>query len=122
MIRHGPHPSPAPLPDCTYETGIGQAHRYAKAIYEAEGSDEKPLPHLYVKTTKRIVTNESADIVQMLFAYGAKLGGNGLDLHPAALRPEVDALITSICIAINNGAYKAGFSSDQYVYAAPFET
>ena len=42
-------------------------------------------------------------------------------LASAAVRAEIDTLNEQIYVGINNGAYKAGFSSDQAVYAAAFE-
>ncbi|WP_375281867.1 glutathione S-transferase C-terminal domain-containing protein [Pseudooctadecabacter sp.] len=108
------------LPECTPETATGQGHRHAKTLYEAEGSDEKSLPILYDKTAQRIVTNESAEIVRMFGAHSAELGGTGIDIYPETLRDDIDALNDVIYVAINNGAYKAGFSSDQTVYAKAF--
>jgi putative glutathione S-transferase len=51
--------------------------------------------------------------------------GQRPDLYPSgeenqALRDEIDQLNTQIYANINNGAYKAGFSSDQAVYAAAY--
>jgi putative glutathione S-transferase len=120
----------ATLPECTYETATGQNFRLARQIYQAEGSPESSVPILYDKKTKRIVTNESADIIRMLNAQASALGSTVADslrpdLYPAgdeadALRQEVDALNADIYVGINNGAYKAGFSSDQAIYAAAF--
>jgi putative glutathione S-transferase len=120
----------ATLPECTYETATGQNFRLARQIYQAEGSPEASVPILYDKKTKRIVTNESADIIRMLNAQASALGstvadGQRPDLYPAgdeadALRQEIDALNADIYVGINNGAYKAGFSSDQAIYAAAF--
>jgi len=117
----------APLPECTLETGTGENYRLVKQIYAAEGSDEGSVPVLYDKKTKRIVNNESAEILRMLNqqaqALGSPLTGDTLpDLYPrdAAKRTEIDALNTEIYTDINNGAYKAGFSADQAVYAAAF--
>lgn len=111
----------APLPECTPETGTGRGHRLAVEIYRAEGSSERSLPILYDKEAGRIVSNESADILRMLNAHAAALGGSGsVDLHPPPLRDGIDRLNARIYAAINNGAYKAGFSSDQSVYAEAF--
>jgi len=46
-----------------------------------------------------------------------------LDLYPSgdALQGEINILNNEIYTSINNGAYKAGFSSDQAVYAAAFK-
>jgi len=111
------------LAECTHETGTGQGFGLVRDIYAQEGSDEKSVPVLYDKQTGRIVSNESAEIVRMLSAQAVGLGATRpMDLYPAALKGEIDALNTHIYTAINNGAYKAGFSSDQAVYAAAYRT
>jgi putative glutathione S-transferase len=119
------------LPECTYETASGKNLRLAKQIYEAEGSVEASVPILYDKKSKRIVANESAEIIRMLnvqaHALGSTIAGDQRqDLYPSGdenleLRQEIDALNDQIYVGINNGAYKAGFSSDQAVYAAAFK-
>ena len=121
----------ATLPECTSETATGQSYRLVKQIYEAEGSPEASVPILYDKRTKQIVANESAEIIRMLNAQAGALGSTivdaeRFDLYPAgpvneAVRAEIDTLNEQIYVGINNGAYKAGFSSDQAVYAAAFE-
>jgi len=118
----------APLPECTAETGTGRGLRIVSDIYRAEGSDERSLPILYDKRAGRIVNNESAEIIRMLYRAAPALGSTVPDaarpvLYPdePAERGEIDALNDLIYGAINNGAYKAGFSSDQAVYAAAFE-
>lgn len=118
------------LPECTSETATGQGLRLASQIYALEGSSEASVPILYDKKTKRIVANESAEIIRMLNERAKALGSNivddrRVDLYPAgdenaALRAEIDTLNDQIYAGINNGAYKAGFSSDQAVYAAAF--
>ncbi|MEM9714922.1 MAG: glutathione S-transferase C-terminal domain-containing protein [Pseudomonadota bacterium] len=111
----------ATLPECTLETGTGDALRLAKQIYQREGSDEQSLPVLFDKQTQRIVSNESAEIIRMLSDHAAAFRGYDMDLYPEPLRPQIDQLNDVIYRTINNGAYKAGFSSDQAVYAAAFE-
>ena len=115
----------APLSECTLETATGQAYRLVKEIYMAEGSTEQSVPILYDKKTKRIVNNESAEIIRMLDAYAIKLGSSVNEPHSLypqdeVLRKEIDDLNEKIYTHINNGAYKAGFSSDQRVYATAF--
>lgn len=118
----------APLPECTAETGTGKALRLARQIYRAEGSDEQSVPILYDKIAGRIVNNESAEIIRMLDAQAEPLGSNiatedRLRLFPEveALRQDIHELNDLIYTTINNGAYKAGFSSDQKVYEAAFD-
>ncbi len=119
----------APLPECTRETATGRGLRLARDIYAAEGSAERSLPILFDKQSQRIVSNESAEIIRMLNAnaadLGARAGNDTPDLYPAGeadapLRTEIDRLNDLIYVTINNGAYKAGFSADQQVYAKAF--
>jgi glutathionyl-hydroquinone reductase len=120
----------ARLPECTAETATGRNFRLVRQIYEEEGSNESSLPILYDRKSKRIVANESADIVRMLNIQADLLGSSLAspvrpDLYPSGadrvqLRYEIDALNELIYININNGAYKAGFSSSQNVYAKAF--
>lgn len=118
------------LPECTLETATDKQFRLVKQIYEAEGSNEASVPILYDKKTKRIVTNESAEIIRMLSQHAAALGSEMSDedrpnLYPddennLQLRANIDSLNEQIYTNINNGAYKAGFSSNQAVYAEAF--
>ncbi|NVO56871.1 glutathione S-transferase C-terminal domain-containing protein [Rhodobacteraceae bacterium B1Z28] len=117
----------ATLPECTGETGTGRGLRLAKEIYRAEGSEEQSLPILYDKITSRIVNNESAEIIRMLDVAADALGSTipaaeRVRLYPDddKLRQQLHDLNDLIYTAINNGAYKAGFSSDQKIYATAF--
>lgn len=117
----------AALPECTAETGSGRDLRLAVDIYAAEGSEERSLPILYDKREGRIVNNESAEILRMLGHHAAALGSSLAHdaipvLYPAELADEIDDLNGEIYTAINNGAYKAGFSSRQDIYAEAFAT
>ncbi|MEM7472287.1 MAG: glutathione S-transferase C-terminal domain-containing protein [Pseudomonadota bacterium] len=115
------------LEECTTETGTGAGLRLAKEIYQREGSDEQSVPILYDKVQRRIVNNESAEIVRMLDT-NAEMLGSKIATRPKLvptdleLRSVVSTLNERIYVAINNGAYKAGFSSDQAIYAQAFET
>ncbi|MFY0660330.1 MAG: glutathione S-transferase C-terminal domain-containing protein [Shimia sp.] len=116
------------LAECTDETGTGLGLRLAKQIYQREGSDEQSVPILYDKLAGRIVNNESAEILRMLDRHAAALGSTISEEARVQLVPQdadvlslVEALNERIYVAINNGAYKAGFSSDQSVYAQAFE-
>ncbi|MDJ0612705.1 MAG: glutathione S-transferase C-terminal domain-containing protein [Rhizobiaceae bacterium] len=116
-----------PFPECTVETGTGKGLRLTKEIYGLEGSSEQSVPILYDKKSKRIVNNESAEIIRMLNEHASELGSTLSDkerpnFYPVDpdMRDEIDRLNELIYTAINNGAYKAGFSSDQAIYAAAF--
>lgn len=111
------------LPECTTETGTGNSFRLAKEIYAAEGGTEQSVPILYDKREKRIVNNESAEIIRMLDSHANALGSTTFNtrLYPENLQGDIDTLNDLIYTTINNGAYKAGFSSDQAVYAKAFD-
>jgi len=118
------------LPECTAETATGKRYRLTKQVYQADGSEENSVPILYDRKTKRIVANESAEIIRMLNRQAGPLGSkladaDRPDLYPAGdgdahLRDEIDKVNDQVYVNINNGAYKAGFSSSQEVYAAAF--
>lgn len=115
------------LPECTKETATGANLRLAVEIYRLEHSSEKSLPILYDKKQNRIVNNESAEIIRMLNEHSGQLGSeidasNRPNLYPEneVLRAEIDEINEMIYVAINNGAYKAGFSSDQSIYHTAF--
>ncbi|CAM9833960.1 unnamed protein product [Ectocarpus sp. 4 AP-2014] len=85
-------------------------------------------PVVVDRKAKKIVTNESSHIVRMLNdmalaekgTVGARLGaGNGVvgvDLCPASLEKEIDEMNDFVYEKINNGVYRAGFSTSQAAY------
>ncbi|WP_428674534.1 glutathione S-transferase family protein [Roseibium sp.] len=103
------------------------------------GADEEPLfgvrhmHQLYTRVDKRftgratvpvlwdmkqglIVNNESADILRMFNSAFQALVPSDLDLYPAGLAGEIDALNARLYDKLNNGVYKAGFASSQEAY------
>ena len=80
------------------------------------------VPVLWDREEERIVNNESADVLRMLNEWSDA----GPDLYPAQLRDEIDEIEALIYDTVNNGVYKAGFSTSQRVYErevrALFET
>ena len=44
------------------------------------------------------------------------MGQPGVDLYPAALRPEIDALNERVYATVNNGVYRCGFATTQEAY------
>jgi len=82
------------------------------------------VPVLWNAKSKRIVNNESSDIIRMM-ASGDSLGGLGtgakLDLYPLALRGEIDEVNLRVYDTINNGVYNAGFARRQDSYERAFK-
>jgi glutathionyl-hydroquinone reductase len=80
------------------------------------------VPILWDKVTGRIVSNNDDDMMRMLeSAFDAFAGKNDLDFYPEAHASEIDALNAEIYTSVNNGVYRAGFATDQAVYAAAAE-
>jgi len=79
------------------------------------------VPVLWDKQQNRIVNNESAEIIRMFNSAFDDLTGNDLDLYPAPLRGEIDALNERIYPAVNNGVYRAGFATSQKAYEEAFD-
>lgn len=98
-------------------------------LYDSFNSKESSLPLLIDNKQKKIVSNESADIVKMLNKYSKQLQNknsnknkkNSINLYPKHLEGEIEILNTFIYNNINNGAYKAGFTSNQESYEKNFD-
>ncbi|HEU4977216.1 MAG TPA: glutathione S-transferase family protein [Baekduia sp.] len=75
------------------------------------------VPVLWDTQERRIVNNESADIIRMLNRWS----DHGPDLYPADLRPAIDELNERIYHCVNNGVYRAGFATTQEAYEEAFD-
>jgi putative glutathione S-transferase len=77
------------------------------------------VPVLWDASERRIVNNESSEIIRM-FAEAGSLGGlgsaGGLDLRPPELSEEIDAINERVYETVNNGVYRAGFARSQGAY------
>jgi len=74
------------------------------------------VPVLWDMETGQIVSNESADILRMLHTVFAPMAEHPVELCPEASRAEIDALNEQIYDTVNDGVYKAGFSTAQAIY------
>ncbi|KAK8191947.1 glutathione S-transferase [Phyllosticta capitalensis] len=79
------------------------------------------VPTLYDTVAKRIVSNESSEIIRMLYTeFDALLPADrrapSIDLYPEALRKDIDEANTWMYDEINNGVYKSGFATTQEAY------
>ncbi|HZU82852.1 MAG TPA: glutathione S-transferase family protein [Polyangiaceae bacterium] len=75
------------------------------------------VPVLFDAVERRVVNNESADIVRMLNAWSDE----GPDLYPEPLRAEIDAVNERVYAGLNDGVYRAGFAAGQEAYDAAVE-
>ena len=106
------------FPECTTDTVGGK--KYIVDIYAESGLEQKSVPILYDKLQRRVVNNESAEIMRMFETVMLPHAKRPVQLYPASLQKEIDEANTWIYTDINNGAYKAGFSSNQDVYETAF--
>ena len=79
------------------------------------------MPTLWDKKTKRIVNNESSEIIRMFDSEFNAITGDRTDLYPAALRAEIDAVNERVYHNVNNGVYRAGFAKSQSAYEEAYD-
>ena len=84
------------------------------------------VPVLWDSLTRRIVSNESSEIIRMFNSAFDGLTGNNQDFWPQDMRQSIQAVNDRIYDCVNNGVHRAGFASDQRAYddavGALFET
>lgn len=101
---------PDPLHGWTY---LSEGYRQTDPAFDGRVT----VPVLWDTHTDTAVNNESSEIIRMLgSAFDAVADNPELDLYPAALRSEIDALNDRIYAEINNGVYRAGFATTQSAY------
>ncbi|WP_431024046.1 glutathione S-transferase family protein [Halomonas sp. H5] len=91
-------------------------HRELYTLTDSHYTGRVTVPVLWDKQERRIVNNESADLLRIFNDAFDMLTGNDLDLYPADLREIIDAINNDVYEHINNGVYKTGFATDQAVY------
>lgn len=103
------------FPECTKNTAGDE--QYVVDIYAKSGiMDQKSVPILFDKKQMKVVSNESSEMMRMFETVMLPLAKSQVDLYPEGARERIDEVNTWIYSDINNGAYKAGFSSNQDVY------
>jgi glutathionyl-hydroquinone reductase len=103
--------------------GVGR-FRHHYRLYTASDptyTGKVSVPVLWDKQEKRIVNNESADIIRMFNSAFDHLTGNTLDFYPEPLRAEIDAWNDRIYADVNNGVYRCGFAKSQAAYDTAFD-
>jgi putative glutathione S-transferase len=98
--------------------------RYLHQAYTASDPNytgKVTVPTLWDKKTKRIVNNESSEIIRMLNSEFRGVGADGTDYYPASLRPEIDRINDLVYATVNNGVYRCGFARTQAAYEAAYD-
>src|SRR5262249_45581926 len=87
----------------------------------ADYTGRATVPVLWDRKTRTIVNNESSEIIRMLNSAFDAYGDATLDLYPAALRGEIDAINAIVYDAVNNGVYRCGMAKSQAAYEESFK-
>ncbi len=112
----------ARFPECGPDTVNG--FHYLHEAYSAADpayTGKVTVPTLWDKKTRKIVNNESSEIIRMLNSAFVGVAGNARDFYPMELRPEIDALNERIYATVNNGAYRCGFAKSQAAYEEAYD-
>jgi glutathionyl-hydroquinone reductase len=111
----------ADFPDCTPDTVNG--FRYLHQAYTASDphyTGKVTVPTLWDRKTRRIVNNESPDIIRLLNSEFKGIA-NDADFYPAPLRTEIDRINELVYANVNNGVYRCGFARSQAAYDAAYD-
>ncbi|MFT4132555.1 glutathione S-transferase family protein [Labrys sp. (in: a-proteobacteria)] len=106
-------PGPGVVPDSV--NGATRLHQLY-TLGDPRATTRVTVPVLWDKQTRRIVSNESAEIIRMFNSAFDGIGARAGDFYPGELRTEIDALNERIYESLNNGVYKAGFATTQSAY------
>jgi glutathionyl-hydroquinone reductase len=113
----------ARYPDCTPDEVNG--FRYLYEAYVASNptyTGKVTVPTLWDNKTKRIVNNESSEIIRMFNSEFDALTDDRTDLYPDELRAEIDAVNQRVYGNVNNGVYRAGFARSQLAYDEAYDS
>ena len=95
---------------------ISQLYKESDPSYDGTWT----VPVLYDNMTKRIVNNESSEIIRMLNTefneFCEEPAQREIDYYPESLRAEIDAVNEWVYPQLNNGVYRCGFAVSQEAY------
>ncbi|KAI9725226.1 MAG: S-glutathionyl-(chloro)hydroquinone reductase [Chrysothrix sp. TS-e1954] len=101
---------------------LHKGYSHLRDIYfesDSEYDGRFTVPTLYDKKQKKIVSNESSEIIRMLYHVFDDLlptEYKQLDLYPTALRQQIDSTNEWTYNDINNGVYGSGFATTEEAY------
>jgi putative glutathione S-transferase len=110
------------FPDCTPDRVNG--FRYLHQAYPASNphyTGKVTVPTLWDKKTKRIVNNESSEIIRMLNSEFGAFGADPTDFYPKHLRAEINRINEQVYNNVNNGVYRCGFARSQTAYDEAYD-
>lgn len=99
--------------------------KYMYEIYqksEDEVTTKVTVPVLWDKKLKKIVNNESSEILRIFNTGLNELASSDIDLYPTEYQKKIDEVNELTYESINNGVYKTGFAKTQKAYEDSFNT
>jgi glutathionyl-hydroquinone reductase len=109
-------------PDCLPDEVNGFNHLYeAYVASDPAYTGKVTVPALWDRRRKRIVNNESSEIIRMLNTEFNAITGDCADFYPSPLRAEIDAVNERVYRTVNNGVYRAGFANSQSAYDEAYD-
>jgi glutathionyl-hydroquinone reductase len=110
------------FPDCTPDRVNGFRHLHqAYSASNPHYTGKVTVPTLWDKKTKRIVNNESSEIIRMLNSEFGALGADPTDFYPKHLRAEINRINAQVYANVNNGVYRCGFARSQAAYDEAYD-
>jgi len=109
-------------PDCTPDT-VNSFHYLLEAYIATDKNytGKVTVPTLWDRKKKRIVNNESSEIIRMLNSEFNAITGDRTDFYPPALRADINAVNELIYHNVNNGVYRCGFAKSQAAYEEAYD-
>jgi glutathionyl-hydroquinone reductase len=110
------------FPECGPDSVNGFRHLHqAYTASDPHYSGKVTVPTLWDKKSRRIVNNESSEIIRMLNGEFRGIAGDDTDFYPASLRAEIDRINQVVYANVNNGVYRCGFARSQPAYEAAYD-
>ncbi|MEK1893369.1 MAG: glutathione S-transferase family protein [Rhizobium sp.] len=85
-------------------------------ISDPDCTSRVSVPVLWDKVHRRIVSNESSDILRMFNTAFDDVGAADGDYYPTDHRDEINAVNARVYASLNNGVYRSGFATTQTAY------
>jgi len=107
---------------------LHEGYTHLRDIYFEQNPDYEgrfTVPTLYDKKTKRIVSNESAEIIRMMYTAFDDLIDDefkAVKLFPEDLQQRIEEMNAWVYDDVNNGVYKSGFATTEEAYTKAVTT
>ena len=86
----------------------------------ADYTGKVTVPTLWDRKTRRVVNNESSEIIRMFNSGFGAFADQDTDYYPAELRADIDEVNQLVYAGFNNGTYRCGFAKSQQAYEEAF--